>query len=75
LFRHCKQFAPIYSEIGKELKSRAKEGEKPIRVAKVDATEPKSSKLAERYGVTGYPTLKLVRNGEVEDFKESRFYN
>ena len=25
--------------------------------------------IAERYGVTGYPTLKLVRNGEVSDWK------
>ena len=28
--------------------------------------------LAERFGVTGYPTIKLVRNGEVTDWKGGR---
>ena len=32
---HCKQFAPTYAEIAKELKAR----DPPIRIAKVDATE------------------------------------
>jgi len=63
---HCKQFAPTYAEIAKELKAR----DPPIRIAKVDATEER--KLAERFGVTGYPTIKLVRNGEVTDWKGGR---
>ena len=29
-------------------------------------------RLAEKYGVTGYPTMKLVRNGEVTDWKGGR---
>ena len=28
--------------------------------------------MAEQYGVTGYPTMKLVRNGEVTDWKGGR---
>ena len=28
--------------------------------------------MAEKYGVTGYPTMKLVRNGEVTDWKGGR---
>ena len=32
---HCKQFAPLYAEIAKELKAR----DPPIRIAKIDATE------------------------------------
>ena len=32
---HCKQFAPTYAEIAKELKQR----DPPIRIAKIDATE------------------------------------
>lgn len=63
---HCKQFAPTYAEIAKELKGR----DEPIRIAKIDATEERQ--LAERYGVTGYPTMKLVRNGEVSDWKGGR---
>jgi len=67
---HCKQFAPVYSEVAKALKELNPES--PIRVAKIDATEPEMSSIAERYGVTGYPTLKLVRNGEVTDWKGGR---
>lgn len=38
----------------------------PVKVVKVDASnEPKYS---EKYGVRGYPTLKLFRNGEHSDF-------
>ena len=36
---HCKQFAPLYAEIAKELKAR----DPPIRIAKIDATEVKST--------------------------------
>jgi len=67
---HCKKFAPVYSEVAKALK--ALNPENPIRVAKIDATEPEMQQIAERYGVTGYPTLKLVRNGEVTDWKGGR---
>ena len=66
--RHCKQFAPVYEEIAKELAER----DPPIRVAKIDATEPEMKSFAERYGVTGYPTLKLVRDGEVKDWSGGR---
>jgi len=67
---HCKQFAPVYEEIAKELE--AKNPENPIRVAKIDATEPDLQPIAQRYGVSGYPTLKLVRDGEVMDWNGGR---
>ena len=31
--------------------------------------------ISQRYGVTGYPTLKLVRNGEVTDWKGKSGYD
>lgn len=65
---HCKTFAPVYEEIAKELA----EHDPVIRVAKVDATEPEMKEFAERYGVSGYPTMKLVRDGEVKDWSGGR---
>lgn len=41
-----------------------------IPLATVDATVEKD--LAKRYDVTGYPTLKIFRNGKVSDFKGGR---
>ena len=95
IFSHCKQFAPVYEEIAKELE--AKNPENPIRVAKIDATEPDLQPIAQvilkkhfqkfkiikfiqfdvmyifqRYGVSGYPTLKIVRDGEVMDWNGGR---
>uniref|UniRef100_A0A7S2UVI5 protein disulfide-isomerase n=1 Tax=Fibrocapsa japonica TaxID=94617 RepID=A0A7S2UVI5_9STRA len=49
---HCKQLAPDYEKLAK-----AFEGEEKVLVAKVDASVERD--LAQRYGVTGYPTLKL----------------
>lgn len=49
---HCKKLAPEYENAAKELAAYG------IPLAKVDATEEKE--LAEKYGVTGYPTLKVV---------------
>ena len=40
----------------------------------IDATEPEMQEISQRYGVTGYPTLKLVRNGEVTDWKGESLY-
>ncbi len=42
---------------------------------KIDATEPEMQEISQRYGVTGYPTLKLVRNGEVTDWKGESLYH
>ena len=42
---------------------------------KIDATEPEMQEISQRYGVTGYPTLKLVRNGEVTDWKGESLYD
>ena len=60
----------MYEEIAKELESRNPDS--PIRVAKIDATEPDLQPIAQRYGVSGYPTLKIVRDGEVMDWKGGR---
>ena len=50
-----------------------KENEPPVPFAKVDATV--ESELAQRYDVTGYPTLKIFRNGVAHDYKGPRVEN
>lgn len=64
---HCKNLAPVY-----ELVATAFKGEKEVVIAKVDADSHKS--LGERYGVSGYPTLKFFpkSNKAGEDYDGDR---
>ncbi|KAJ3610539.1 hypothetical protein NHX12_022631 [Muraenolepis orangiensis] len=63
---HCKQFVPIYEKIAQTLK----ESDPPILVAKVDAT--KASAVAGRFEVSGYPTFKILKNGQPLDYDGER---
>mmetsp|Transcript_1182 Transcript_1182/g.1082 ORF Transcript_1182/g.1082 Transcript_1182/m.1082 type:complete len:368 (-) Transcript_1182:251-1354(-) len=55
---HCKKLAPVYSEVGKRLKEKGSKA----AVAKLDAT--KHTKIAQRVGVDGYPTLIWYNKGD-----------
>src|SRR6266487_2390864 len=50
---HCKALAPEYEEAATTLK------EKDIKLVKVDCTE--EAELCQKYGVEGYPTIKVFR--------------
>ncbi len=42
----------------------------PVSIAKVDCTE--NSLVAHRFGIRGFPTLKMIANGKVYDYSGQR---
>lgn len=63
---HCQKLAPEYSKAAKRLM----QNDPPIRIAKVDATANKN--LAEKYDISGYPTLKYITISNVIDYPGSK---
>jgi len=63
---HCKQLAPEYEAAATILK------DEQLPLAKVDAADDKNQKLAEKYDVQGFPTLKLFRNKKATDYMGER---
>ena len=61
---HCKAMIPAYTELAQHYKGV--EGDEHVAIAKVDATV--HNELATKFGVQGFPTLKLFVNGEPIDY-------
>lgn len=56
---HCKRLKPEYYKAGELLRG----DDPPISLAMVDCTEG-GKESCSKFSVTGYPTLKIFRNGE-----------
>jgi len=61
---HCKRLAPEYEKAASELWGK-------VSLAKVDCTD--NQPICEKYGVQGFPTIKLFRkDGSVSDYEAGR---
>jgi protein disulfide isomerase family A protein 3 len=56
---HCKRLAPEYEKAATKLK----DNDPPVSLAKVDCTSDKAT--CDKFGVSGFPTLKIFRHGEL----------
>jgi protein disulfide-isomerase A1 len=67
---HCKSLAPEYEKAAQLLSKH----DPPIVLAKVDANDEKNKPLATKYGVQGFPTLKIFRNEgkNIQEYKGPR---
>lgn len=64
---HCKRLAPEYETAATALLKN----DPPVPLAKVDCTEAGKESCG-KYGVSGYPTLKVFRNGVHSDYEGPR---
>uniref|UniRef100_A0A7S2V2J1 Thioredoxin domain-containing protein n=1 Tax=Fibrocapsa japonica TaxID=94617 RepID=A0A7S2V2J1_9STRA len=58
---HCKKLAPEYTSASVDLKG------KPIKLAKMDMTDPANAEYKDKYGIQGFPTLKVFSGGSVDN--------
>lgn len=66
---HCKSAKPIWEEIKIQYKGKTVNGY-TIVFTEVDCTNdsPEVTKMMDRYKIEGFPTIKLLKNGQVTEF-------
>jgi thiol-disulfide isomerase/thioredoxin len=66
---HCKSAKPIWEEVKAEYKGKTVNGY-TILFTEVDCTNesPDVSRMMDQYKIEGFPTIKLIKNGQVIEF-------
>jgi len=66
---HCKSAKPIWEEVKQEYANKSVNGY-TIVFTEVDCTNesPDVTKMMDRYKIEGYPTIKLIKDGQVIEF-------
>lgn len=66
---YCKKFKPEWEKASRQM-NNTKVNNNKVRFEKVDCDA--NSELAKEYEVNGYPTVKILRKGKVEDYEGER---
>jgi thiol-disulfide isomerase/thioredoxin len=66
---HCKTAKPIFNEFSAEHKNKAINGY-VVQFTEINCTNEsnESSKLMDKYNIEGFPTIKLLMNGQIIEF-------
>jgi thiol-disulfide isomerase/thioredoxin len=66
---HCRAAKPIWKEVEQEYKGKTVNGY-TVLFTEVDCTNesPDVTKMMDRYKIEGFPTIKLIKNGQVIEF-------
>jgi thiol-disulfide isomerase/thioredoxin len=64
---HCKTFKPTWDKLKSEFDS--------IGIEYDEYEDSKNKKIMKENNIEGYPTIRIEKNGEVEDYSGSRDYN
>ena len=70
---HCKKLKPVWDELAEEINGDETNGCKMMKInCSTPDEEPSQKEIMQKYQVSGYPTIKLVENGNVTDFEGER---
>lgn len=66
---HCKVAKPIFNEVAEEFNGKIVNGHK-LLFTPVDCSEEttENAKLMDRFNVEGFPTIKLVKDGQIIEY-------
>ena len=65
---HCKKFFPTYLKTSELLNNQ----HPPLHTGKLDVTDPHNRELIKKYGITGFPRMKLFENGKPVAYEGER---